>query len=220
MSKTVLDIQTDNEAGRAAPVVAACILTSMLLIAWILQPEDQIFLIIGGVGIAACIGSFIFWRLLNEYFELTEDGVLEFVRMIGKSETRKPMGPIADTIHGVVVQNWITRHASLMSLALLGKDGKVMTLEHYQLPNQDKVKMPITSYDDLLLRGKELSESVGVPFLCGAEGEHLTVKKVDGQVQAVYSTESPLRPLLILTVLAMVMLPLTYFAFSRYTEIQ
>jgi hypothetical protein len=219
MSKTVLDIQTDNEAGRAAPVVAACIITSMLIIAWVLQPEDPIFMVIGGVGLAASLGSFIFWRLLSEYMELTDDGVLEFVRKIGSSETRKTLGPIAESIDSVVMQTWLTRHAGLMSLALLGKDGKVMTLEHYQLPDQEKVEMPLSSYDDLLLRGKQLSEKIGVPFKHGAEGEHLTVKKVDGKPEPVYGVESPMRPLLILVVMAMILLPLTYFAFSRYTEI-
>jgi hypothetical protein len=218
MSKIVLDIQTDQEAGRAAPVVAACLITSMLIIAWVLQPEDQIFLIIGGVGIAASITAFVFWRLLSEYFELTESGDLEFVREIGKSATRKSMGPIGNTIESVVVQNWVTRQSGLMSLALLGKDGKVMTLEHYQLPDQAKVEMPITNFDAILQHGRELSEAIGVPFQHGAEGEHLTVKKADGKCEAVYTTESPIRPLLMLTALALILLPLTYFAFSRYTN--
>jgi hypothetical protein len=218
MSKTVLDIQTDREAGMAAPVVAFCILTSMLIIAWVLQPESQIFLAIGGVGLASCVASFIAWRMLSEYLELTEGGELEFVRELGRSVTRRSMGPAGDTLDSVVVQTWVTRHAGLMSLALLGKDGKVMTLQHYQLPEQEKVPMPITSYDALLVHGKQLAEKIGVPFQHGIKGEHLSVKKIDGKYQPVYSKESPLRPLILLTLLLMALLPLVYFALSRYTE--
>lgn len=219
MSKIVLDIQTDSEAGRAAPVVATCLLTCMLVMAWVLQPEDSLFLWVGGGGLVCCVGSFVFWRLLSEYFELTEAGDLEFVRLIGKSETRKSLGPIADNIEAVVVQNWITRHAGLMSLALVGKDAKVMPLEHYRLAEQDKVEMPLASYDDVLLCGQQLSAAIGIPFVHGAEGEHLHVKKADGSVTIAYTAESPLRPLLAVTLIAMILLPLIYFAFSRYTEI-
>lgn len=185
--------------------------------AWVLQPEDSLFLWVGGLGIACSAASFVFWRLLSEYFEL-EGGNLDFVRLLGKSETRKSLGPITDNIEAIVVQTWLTRHAGLMSLALVDKGAKVMPLEHYRLPEQDKVEMPLSAYEDVVRRGKELAEAIGIPFQHGAEGEHLSVKKVDGKVVIAYTTESPVRPLLALIVVTLALLPLLYFAFSRYTE--
>jgi hypothetical protein len=73
--------------------------------------------------------------------------------------------------------------------------------------------MPITNHETLLQHGQELAKSIGVEFRHGAKGEHLNVKKVEGVYQAVYTPESPLRPLIIAICVLLAMLPLTYFAF-------
>ena len=220
MSKILLDIQTDQEAGMAAPVVAFCLVTIMLVIAWILQPESQAFMVVGGIGLVACLGSFLAWRALNEYYELLENGELEFVRELGSSVTRKPLGPVKDHLQSVVVQTWITRHAGLNSLALMEKSGKVLTLQLYQLPEQEKVTMPIHSYDSVLQHGQELSQAIGIEFKHGEKGDHLKVVKVDGGYEATYGKESPLRPLIVVIVLLVALLPLTYFAISRFINIE
>lgn len=169
-----------------------------------------------GLGLVATAVYLVRWRMLDEYLETDSDQDLVMVRKVGSSLKRIPLGNREQVLHSVVVQHYATRGTDAYTLGLLKQDGKVWPLEFFRLPEQGDVKMPILSFDLAKEQGGVLAEALKLPCHHGEVGEVLKVSGASPDLEVKFEKGSELKALMELSLLAAVVIPVTYYVFTTF----